>query len=152
MLEKIITGGQTGADRAALDAGFESGFPIGGYCPVGRKADDGCIDDKYPLIEIDGGYRQRNKANVESSDGTVLFYDSIVTGGTELTLMFCIKAHKPYKLIDASQLTPFIASNAIKQFVNQYQIKTLNVAGPSHNRCPNIYAYVKEALLKLICG
>ena len=152
MLKKIISGGQTGVDRAALDVGLESGLPVGGYCPAGRKADDGCIDDKYPLIEITGGYRQRNKANVESSDGTVLFYDSIVTGGTELTLMFCIKAHKPYILIDMSNVTPSMASNAIEQFINQYQINTLNVAGPSHNRCPQIYDFVKAALSKLIWG
>lgn len=122
------------------------------YYPAGRMADDGYIDDKYPLIEVAGGYRQRNKANVESSDGTVLFYNSIVAGGTELTLMFCIKTHKPYKLIDTSHLTPSIASNAIKQFINQYQIKILNVAGPSHNRCSTIYTFKKEALLKLIYG
>ena len=52
MLKKIISGGQTGVDRAALDVGLESGLPVGGYCPAGRKADDGCIDDKYPLIGL----------------------------------------------------------------------------------------------------
>jgi len=61
MLTKVISGGQTGADRAALDAGFEHGFPIGGACPAGRKAEDGPIDEKYNLLEIKGGYRQRTR-------------------------------------------------------------------------------------------
>lgn len=76
MLTKIISGGQTGADRAALDAGIESDFPIGGSCPSGRMAEDGPINNEYKLIEIEGGYRKRTKKNVADSDGTAIFYSS----------------------------------------------------------------------------
>ena len=92
-LEIIISGGQTGAVRAALDAGLEANFPICGFCPAGRMAEDGVIDKKYPLWELPiGGYRQRAKKNVECSDGTIIFYDTILQGGSKLTEEFCVKA------------------------------------------------------------
>ena len=83
-------------------AGMELAFPIGGYCPAGRIAEDGPIDIKYPLEELDGGYLQRTKKNVQYSGGTVIFYDSTLFGGTEQTVVFCIKSGRPYKLIDIS--------------------------------------------------
>ncbi len=95
MLSKVISGGQTGADRAALDAALDLGFPIGGSCPVGRMAEDGPINDAYTLTEIGGGYRQRTKQNVIDSDGTAIFYESYLQGGTEATVLFCIRQGKP---------------------------------------------------------
>ncbi len=74
MLSKIISGGQTGADRAALDAGLERGFPVGGGCPEGRLAEDGPIDSRYVLVKVEGGYIGRTRRNVQDSDGTVIFY------------------------------------------------------------------------------
>lgn len=71
MLQKMISGGQTGADRAALDVGLRLAFPVGGFCPRNRLAEDGCIDKVYPLVELPGGYRQRTRANVDAADATV---------------------------------------------------------------------------------
>ncbi|WP_036243256.1 putative molybdenum carrier protein [Methylobacter luteus] len=146
MLNKIVSGGQTGADRAALDAGIESGFPVGGYCPVGRLAEDGEIDVKYPLTELGGGYRQRTRKNVEDSHGTAIFYESELQGGTEQTVVFCIKSGKPYKLIDISLVDRDSAAKTIRDFIDSHHIAVLNVAGPRLSSCPAIYGYVKEVI------
>ncbi len=143
MLSKIISGGQTGADRAALDAGLESGFPIGGSCPEGRLAEDGPIDSRYILVEVEGGYSGRTRRNVQDSDGTVVFYQSYLHGGTEQTVAFCIKAQKPYKLIDIDLVNVDVAAGKVVSFVNDHKIKMLNVAGPRESDCPAIYAFVK---------
>lgn len=150
MLLKIISGGQTGADRAALDAGIALNFPIGGYCPAGRMAEDGAIGAEYPLIEIEGGYRQRTKRNVEDSNGTVIFYDGDLHGGTEQTLVFCIKTGRPYKLIDISLVEVDAAAKAIITFIETHNIGILNVAGPRLSRCAAIYDYVKGVVCSVI--
>jgi len=150
-LEKIISGGQTGADRAALDAGLDADFPIGGFCPPGRMAEDGAIDKKYQLQELPtGGYRQRTKKNVECSDGTVIFYETVLQSGSKLTEEFCVKAEKPYKLIDISRVNTNLATDLIKNFVHYNQTKVLNVAGPRQSGCASIYQFVKEVIYRLI--
>lgn len=146
MLSKIISGGQTGADRAALDAGLDRGFPTGGSCPVGRMAEDGPLDSRYKLDEISGGYRARTRKNVEDSDGTVVFYENILEGGTEQTVAFCIKAARPYKLIDIDLVNHAVAATKILSFISASNVKTLNVAGPRHSKCPVIYNYVKNTI------
>lgn len=150
MLEKIVSGGQTGADRAALDAALEVGFPAGGWCPADRQAEDGPIDDRYPLKEINGGYQARTRRNVEVSDGTAIFYSSMLSGGTELTVVYCIQIGKPYKLIDIDLVTPEQASRLLSVFVWEQGIRTLNVAGPRHSGCPEVYAFVLDTLTGLI--
>jgi hypothetical protein len=146
MLSKVISGGQTGADRAALDAALESSFPIGGSCPVGRVAEDGPIYDAYTLTEIGGGYRQRTKQNVIDSDGTAIFYESYVRGGTEATVLFCIRQSKPYKLIDIELVKPPRAAELLSEFVREFNVSVLNVAGPRSSSCPRIYDYVKQVV------
>lgn len=150
ILKKIVSGGQTGVDRAALDAGLESTFPIGGYCPSGRLAEDGVIDSRYPLKEIAGGYRQRTRMNVESSDGTLIFYQSDLIGGTELTLSFCLKLKKPYKLIDLDLASVESAVPAVLAFIDKGKISVLNVAGPRASNNPALSTPVKQILLKVI--
>ena len=87
MVEKIISGGQTGADRAALDVALELKIPCGGWCPKGRRAEDGRIDDRYPLKETPStDYRVRTRLNVEESDGTLVITRGPLTGGTALTI------------------------------------------------------------------
>nr|WP_086938523.1 putative molybdenum carrier protein [Thaumasiovibrio occultus] len=147
MLTKIISGGQSGADIAALDAALASSIEIGGFCPKDRQSE---VDlSRYPLIEIEGGYRQRTKENIKAADGTVIFYHADVQGGTELTLFLCIKSKSPYKLIDTQMVSPSEAAKVIAQFIEQHNITTLNVAGPSASRVPSIYASVKATLIAL---
>jgi Circularly permutated YpsA SLOG family len=141
-LAKIISGGQTGIDRGTLDAAIACGFPCGGWCPSGRLAEDGQIPECYPVIEIKKGrYRQRTLRNVLESDGTAILYFSRIEGGTEETLLFCIKKHKPYKLVDAEEVSAERAAFLLASFVRHYDIGVLNVAGPRQSKAPHAYAY-----------
>lgn len=150
-LRKLVSGGQTGADRAALDAALAAGFPCGGWCPEGRMADDGPLAAKYPLDALEGaGYRQRTIANVRDSDGTAIFYFRRPLGGTELTLSQCLRLRRPYQLIDASLVTPDQAGALLLDFVEEYRTATLNVAGPGERRNPGIHAYVLAAVGRLL--
>lgn len=151
MLTKIVSGGQTGADRAALDACLESGFPCAGYCPEGRQAEDGVIDDDYPLEEIaGGGYSARTRANVRVSDGTAIFYASEIRGGTQQTLQYCTRMGKPYELIDITVYDVGSAGRALRAFVSRYDISTLNVAGPRQSSCPQIHDFVRATIRGLL--
>lgn len=146
-LLKIVSGGQTGADRAALDAALEHGTPCGGWCPEGRLAEDGAIPDLYPLREVTaGGYRQRTLQNINDSDGTVVFYFGRPRGGTEVTLYFCIKKGKPYQLIDAAEIRPDRAADLIRMFISEFDIAVLNVAGPRASEESRAYLYVLEVI------
>lgn len=150
MLQKIISGGQTGADRAALDAALILNFPCGGFCPKDRQAEDGPIDPKYPLEEIDGGYRQRTWQNVIHSDGTVIFFETEATGGTLLTSKYCQTHRKPQLLIDTLSTSVETASSAVEDFLKENNISDLNVAGPRASEHPNMYAFVHEAIRQVI--
>src|SRR5947207_15103352 len=90
---KIVSGGQTGADRAALDAAMEAGIACGGWCPEDRTAEDGPIDPKYPLTPAPGaGYRERTRLNVRDSEGTVIFSFGPLRGGSEHTYQDCLRS------------------------------------------------------------
>lgn len=150
-LTTIISGGQTGADRAALDAAIKSDFPCGGWCPPGRRVEDGPLPAKYPLRELgSGGYRKRTIKNIQDTDGTAIFYFNQVTGGTQLTLVQCIQLRKPYQLIDAAELSSERASVIIRRFTEQFDIAALNVAGPSEGRTPGTYGYVRAVIQSLL--
>jgi hypothetical protein len=97
MLLKIISGGQTGADRGGLDFAIHAGLEHGGYVPKGRKAEDGRIDDCYNLVELStSSYPARTRRNIEESDGTVIFsLEHRLSGGTKLTLELANKLEKP---------------------------------------------------------
>jgi len=144
---KIVSGGQTGVDRAALDAAIECNINAGGWCPDGRKAEDGRIADHYPLTELPGaGYRKRTLKNVQDSDGTVIIYFSELSGGTKLTIDFCIKEKKPYVLIDANRLSETQAAQEIIEFIAEFKIQTLNVAGPRASNQELAYPYTKAVI------
>lgn len=150
-LTRVISGGQTGADRGALDAALAAGFPIGGWCPAGRKAEDGTIPERYPLQEIAGdSYADRTLRNVESADGTVIFFDSEPAGGTELTLTQSIRRQKPYQLIDVKNVDVESAVELVAEFVTSTRISVLNVAGPRDSECPVVYQYVHDAMSLLL--
>lgn len=139
---KIISGAQTGVDRAALDAALAFGLPCGGWCPAGRLAEDGIIPDSYPVIELaSGGYRDRTRHNVIDSDGTVLIFFDQLHGGTLLTLNFCEQYNKPHLMIDASQINAVRAAADIARFVTDQRISVLNIAGPRASSNTKTYDY-----------
>lgn len=153
MIEKIISGGQTGVDRGALDGALSLDFPCGGWCPEGRRSEDGVIDARYPLrVLAGGGYRQRTEMNVLDSDGTVLiFFDYlIIGGGTEQTLSFCLQARKPYLLLDGHELSISRAAAKISDFVGRYAIHVLNVAGPCGGKLPQAQPYTAAVIRKYL--
>ena len=148
---KIVSGAQTGVDRAALDAALECRVETGGWCPEGRESEDGIIPQKYPVIELpNSGYRQRTKQNVIDSDGTVIIYFGYPRGGTELTISFCIKERKPYALIDAEEMSIESASKKIKKFIDENSVSILNVAGPRAGGEPRAYEYANKVILSVL--
>jgi hypothetical protein len=126
MIKKIVSGGQTGADRAALDFALEQGIPHCGWCPKGRLAEDGPIDARYQLTETSSkSYLQRTERNVRDSDGTVIFAAKL-TGGSKRTAELATKHHKPWiHLLAGSDH----AAEKLSAFIAEHQIGTLNVAG-----------------------
>jgi hypothetical protein len=131
-LKKIVSGGQTGVDRAALDAALAAKFPGGGWAPGDRMAEDGIIPERYPLMVLPkGGYRQRTRLNVSDSDGTAILYNESLKGGTRLTRNLCALLKRPFILINAPETPdPSVAAAAILKFLDENNIETLNVAGP----------------------
>jgi predicted Rossmann-fold nucleotide-binding protein len=144
---KIISGGQTGVDRAALDVALKHGIEAGGWCPAGRLDEFGRIPDPYPIKELgNGGFTERTLQNVKDSDGTVIIHPGEVSGGTEQTLRFCIELQRPHQLIDASKISVEEAVRSIAHFVREKKIHTLNVAGPRQTEWPEGYEYASRTL------
>ena len=136
-IEKIISGGQTGVDRAALDAALELGFPCGGWCPKGRRAEDGIIPLKYPLEETSSpDYPQRTEFNIQDSDGTLILTWGPPLGGTLLTLKLARKHHKPYQFIDLAEGEDAMR---VREWMKKSAIQILNVAGPRESEAPGIH-------------
>ena len=108
MIERIVSGGQTGADRAALDFAISRGIPHSGWCPKGRKAEDGALDARYNLKETpSANYLQRTEWNARDSDGTVIFsLAPVLTGGSLKTQVFTTKHKKPCATFTRGCLTP----------------------------------------------
>lgn len=148
----IISGGQTGADRAALDFAIAHRLAHGGWCPRGRLADDGPIDLRYKLRETPSRrYAQRTEWNVRDSDATAIFSPSIdVQGGTALTLTLCRRLGKP--AIQLSSATVTIAEGAARltDFLRAHRVERLNVAGPRASHSPEIGAFVEGVLLAVL--
>jgi hypothetical protein len=144
---KIISGGQTGVDRAALDAALKHGIECGGWCPVGRLDEFGTIPDRYPVKELEhGSFVERTMQNVTDSDATVIIYFDKLRGGTEQTVRFCIEQKRPYKLIDAAEISAENAADSIFNLVHENKIDILNVAGPRQSEWPQGYDYAFRAL------
>jgi hypothetical protein len=144
---KIISGGQTGVDRAALDVALKNGIECGGWCPAGRFDEFGRIPDHYPVQELPaGGFTERTLQNVKDSGGTVIIYPGKLSGGTEQTLRFCIELRRPHQLIDASKNSAEDGAKWISDFVRKHKIEILNVAGPRQSEWPEGYDYAFCAL------
>ena len=151
MLKKIISGGQTGVDRGALDAALKHELDCGGWCPEGREAEDGVIPEKYPLVEVPGGsYKHRTLQNIMGSDGTVIIYHGDLEGGTEETTFFCMKKGMPYKLIDFKEISLERGKELVSDFIKAREIETLNVAGPRASRVEKAYDYTFNLLDALL--
>jgi len=131
MIEKIISGGQTGADRAALDCAIEHGIPHGGWCPKGRLAEDCPIDARYQLQETPGSsYLQRTEWNVRDTDGTVIFSITPgLSGGSKKTLDLAKKRNKPVLHLSRHG-GPASPETELLRFIRANRIMVLNVAGP----------------------
>src|ERR1700722_9210280 len=125
-LVKIISGGQTGVDRAALDAALAAGFPCGGWCPADRKAEDGPIPERYPMsLLTERGSRLRTLRNVQTSDGTAILFNQALTGGTKLTRDMCIREKRPFIVLDATQIAVERAVKAIVRFIDENEIQIM---------------------------
>ncbi len=147
MIQKVVSGGQTGVDRAGLDAAMELGIPIGGYCPKGRLAEDGTVPDMYPLLEMhSASYTSRTEQNVIDSDGTLVLNLGKLSGGTKRTVEFAIKHSRPYLTIQMEE-KPEVT--AVIEWIQQNSICTLNIAGPRESKCPRIYMIVEAYLQKV---
>lgn len=145
---KIISGGQTGVDRAALDVALELGIPCGGWCPKGRKAEDGRIPDKYPLQEsTSADYKQRTEWNVRDSDGTLILCEGEPTGGTALTVRYAAKYRKPCKVVDLSGQSNV---DDVRTWIATHQIAVLNVAGPRESKMPMIHEHASRFLQSML--
>lgn len=150
---KIVSGGQTGVDRAALDAALALGVPCGGWCPAGRRDENGVIPERYPLNALRrGGFKRRTERNVEESDGTLVLYFDDLSGGTELTVQHCRKKGKPCRLIDAREVPAERAAELALAFVRGRKIAVLNVAGPRASKNPEAYAYAFAVVTRLLEG
>ena len=155
MFRKVISGGQTGADRAGLDFAIETGLEHGGYVPRGRKAEDGRIDDRYNLFELStSSYPARTRRNIEESDGTVIFsLNRRLSGGTKLTLDLANKLGKPVLHIYDTRKERIsnpdslrLEIQALTDFLCSNKIEILNVAGPRESKEPGVYDWTLTML------
>ena len=138
MLQRVVSGGQTGVDRAALDAATAVGLASGGWCPRGRRAEDGPIPSRYPLRETPGaGYPERTAWNVRDSDATVVLTVGKPRGGTALTIGLARKAGKPVMVVDLRTGVPGAAE--VRGWLERGEVRTLNVAGPRESEAPGIH-------------
>jgi len=152
MLEKVISGGQTGIDQAGLDFAIENGIPHGGTCPKGRLSENGPIPQCYRLIEsLSSAYPPRTEANVENSDATVIFpVNSIgLESGCLLTANLCKKHGKPCLVIRLDDPDEEGNAKRLRDLVEEHQVKVLNVAGARGSRRPDV-GRAKRILAKAI--
>ena len=136
---KILSGGQIGVDRAALDVGLALGLPVGGGCPKGRRAEDGPIPDHYPLVETpERNDPAHTRCNIEDSDGTLILNQGTLDGGTALTVApHARQISKPCLVV---ALEVGIESATFREWREAYHITVLNVAGPREHQRPGVYA------------
>lgn len=147
MIKKIISGGQTGADRAALDVAIKLGIPHGGWIPKGRLTEEGPLPEKYNLKEMSTeSYPARTEQNVIDSEGTLIICRGKPTGGSDYTREMALKNEKHLIHIDLNLTTSFDAASLIVSWLKLHRIKVLNVAGPKLSEDPNIYVDVFRIL------
>jgi hypothetical protein len=144
---KIISGGQTGADRAALDFAIQHDIPYGGWVPKGRKTEDGTLPEKYHLQEMPTGqYSKRTEKNTLDSDGTLIVSHGFLTGGSALTRELAKQHKKPWVHVDLKTMTTTEAADIIQKWLRNNHIRVLNVAGARAGKDPLIYQATMDFL------
>jgi len=147
MLKKIISGGQTGADRAALDFAIKHKIPHGGWVPKGRIAEDGPLPAKYKLREMPTtSYQKRTEQNVIDSDGTVILTYGSLTAGSDYTHKMAVQHQKPWLHLDLDVMPSYEAALSVVDWLKERHIEVLNVAGSRASKDPEIYGDVTEIL------
>lgn len=152
MVTRIISGGQTGADRGGLEAAIALGIPHGGFCPRGRLAEDGQVPLKYDLVELSGhNYPERTLRNIAEADGTIVFIESMASAGpgSRLTITTALKVRKPVLTIEMSQNRK-VSMTRIRSFLRRCKIETLNVAGSRESKSPGLEEAVKAMLIEVL--
>lgn len=149
-IKRIVSGGQSGVDRAALDCAIQHNISHGGWCPKGRISEDGIIDLRYQLKEImHGSYRQRTRQNVLDSDGTLILNLGVLDGGTLATLKFVEQFKKPSLVVQLENETSYINLANVLDWIKQHHIEILNVAGPRESKRVGIYFIAMSFLDRL---
>jgi len=144
-IARIVSGGQTGADRGALDAAIALGIDHGGWCPAGRRAEDGVVPARYQLKETESrDYAERTRRNVRDSDGTIVFTRGAPTGGSALTLEHTRALGKPVLHVDLTSVES--AATRIRAWCETEKIAVLNIAGSRESQSPGIAAAVRAVL------
>jgi hypothetical protein len=149
-VQRLQSGGQTGADRAACDCAIALGIPLVGWCPQGRRAEDGVIPACYPLRETDTAeYAVRTRLNVFEADATVLFARGVPTGGSRLTTEIAGAIGRPLLHLDLEQVEHDVeaAAAVVRAWLARHHVGVLNVAGSRESEAPGIYATVRRVLL-----
>ena len=147
---KLISGGQTGADRAALDYAVLVGISYGGWCPKGRRAEDGKLPPKYRLRETSSpAYSQRTRRNVLNADATVILSKRPLVGGTALTAQICGRHGKPC-LVLSPALPLAVAARRLRQFLRENRVRVLNVAGPRASSDSSVYEFTYRLLGRVL--
>ena len=147
-LLKIVSGGQTGVDRAALDWALANGAACGGWCPLGRLVEDGIIDLRYPLRETpENDPAQRTEWNVRDSDGTLIVsLAKRLVGGTRLTEVLAERLAKPHLVLAKTDGDLSAQVEALRRFIAENGIQVLNIAGPRASGEPSVGEYVRSLL------
>ena len=144
----IISGGQTGVDRAALDSALAKEIPCRGWCQKGRLAEDGIIDLKYPLQETESeDPAVRTEKNVIDSDGTLIIHAGNLDQGTAVTIRSCIIHNKPMHEVD---LTVLYNTEHVIKWIRDHKIEKLNVSGPRESNAEGIYEAAAEFMNRLL--
>lgn len=147
LVSEIVSSGQTGVDRAALDWARQRGVIHGGWCPKGRLAADGPLPEHYLLRETEStGYRQRTKLNVKDSDATLIFNMGPLDGGTLQTVRFAQTLCKPHLVVQIDEMALEAAAHNVRAWLVEGRFRTLNVAGPREEKRPGVYAGVLALL------
>jgi hypothetical protein len=147
MIKKIISGGQTGADQAALDSAIQLDMPHGGWVPKGRITQEGSLPDKYKLQEIpDDSYPSHTEQNVIDSDGTVIITHGKLYDGSDYAREMSVKHGRPWIKIDLDITAPLDAALKISNWIIENSIAILNITGSSADKDPKIYEKTRDII------